>query len=441
VPRKPLTPRGIAYAVMFGTAVEGYEFILYTFASAIVFGTLFFPGLSPWLGTLAAIATHGVAFIVRPVGAILFGRVGDRYGRRPALIASIALMGVATTTIGLLPTYAAIGVAAPTLLVLFRLLQGLSLGGEFPGAIVVGVEHAPPGRRTLYGAFPQIGGALGILLVGLSLLVVNLLAGSRGFASWGWRVPFLLSLVLVLLGIMLRSRLTETPEFVAASTRVAREQAGAGQLNTLFRTARAGLGIGTLMWIGPATFAYAFLTSLLAYTKSFVPTISPTQVQLGLVLTAILLVFLIAGAAVYGGRWGTDRSVILAGGWMVLWAAPSYWLVNRGTLGGLLAAMLVGAVSYGIFSGVGPALTADLFPVEVRYVGVAISLTLGAVVGGGLFPVAALALVGANNGSVVPLVGMVMIGGLCTTVGGMIALQTRGTRAGAGVLAAQRSAP
>ncbi|WP_165945715.1 MFS transporter [Micromonospora sp. KC606] len=415
---------------MAGTAFETYEYFLYAFVAATVFGPIFFPAFHPWLGTLAAVSSHAIAFFVRPLGALLFGRMGDRLGRRPALITSLTLMGVATIGVGLLPTYAAIGVTAPILLVALRLLQGLSVGGEIPGAVLIGVEHSPPERRNLFGAFAYIGVTIGFLIVAVSLLLVTTVVGAETFQSWGWRIPFLFSAVLLVFGLVLRTRLAETPEFIAAESRISRERA-AGRLGTLLRGSGRPLLVATLIWIGPATFFYAFLTSLLAYTKNYVPELSTATVQWALLLTATALTVIAVISAHYGNHANRERMIIIAGIWWTIWAAPSYLLVDLGSTPALFTAMLVGVVPLGIVTGVAPALTADLFPVEVRYLGLAIALTISVLIGGALLPIPALALVGAANGSVVPMIAILLVAGVASIVGGFMVRRMHAKPAGA----------
>jgi MHS family shikimate/dehydroshikimate transporter-like MFS transporter len=417
---RALSPLQVAFAAMIGTAVELYDFILYSFIAATVFGPLFFPMATPWLGTLAALSGHAVAFLVRPLGAVLFGRIGDRLGRRPALVLSLSLMGAATVGVGLLPTYATIGLAAPVLLVVLRLVQGLAIGGEYPGAVVVAAEHAPEGRRTFYGGFAQIGIMVGILLAAVSLLLVSTVVGTREFAESGWRLPFLFSALLVIVGLVLRRRLAESPEFVDASARIAAQHSAPGRLRTLFRDARRPLIACTLLWIGPVTYGYAFLTSLLAYTKTYVPGLSAVTVQTGLVLTAAALVVFATTSARFGARLGRERVAIAAGIWTILWAAPSFWLIGQATPATLWSAMIVGGFSYGIFSGVAPSLMSEAFPVSVRYLGVAVCIAVSALIGGALLPLPTLAIVGATGGSPMPMAVMMMISGAATVTGGVL---------------------
>src|ERR671932_180377 len=212
----------IAFASFVGTAIEFYDFYIYGTVAALVLGSIFFPEFSTAAGTLAAFATFAVAFVARPLGGAVFGHFGDRIGRKAMLIFSLLVMGVATVLIGLLPGYAAIGVAAPILLVVLRFLQGFGLGGEWGGAVLMATEHAPQGKRGLYSSFPQMGPAVGFLLANGLFLALTSTLSSEQFVSWGWRVPFVASLVLVLVGLYVRATIAETPVFSRAMETLAR---------------------------------------------------------------------------------------------------------------------------------------------------------------------------------------------------------------------------
>ena len=205
--------RQVIAASFIGTAIEWYDFFLYGTAAALVFGQLFFPVSTPLIGTLSAMGTFAVGFVARPVGGLIFGHYGDRIGRKTMLIISLLMMGIATFLIGLLPTYESIGIWAPILLVAFRIFQGLGVGGEWGGAVLLAVEHAPEGRRGYYGSWPQMGVPAGLLLGNLALLPLSLALSQEAFLSWGWRIPFLFSIVLVGVGLFIRLRIMESPAF------------------------------------------------------------------------------------------------------------------------------------------------------------------------------------------------------------------------------------
>src|SRR3954466_7940251 len=205
--------RQVALASFIGTTIEWYDFFLYGTAAALVFDKLFFPSVSPTIGTLAAFATFGVGFAARPVGGIIFGHYGDRVGRKSMLVISLLIMGLATAAIGLLPSYASIGIAAPIILVVLRLAQGIGVGGEWGGAVLMSVEHAPKGKRGLYGSFPQMGVPAGLFLSTVIFAGMQAATTEAQFEAWGWRVPFLVSLVLVGVGLFIRMRIMESPAF------------------------------------------------------------------------------------------------------------------------------------------------------------------------------------------------------------------------------------
>src|ERR687884_813415 len=205
--------RQVIAASFIGTTIEWYDFFLYGSAAALVFGQLFFPYADPLVGTLASFGIYGVGFVARPIGGIIFGHYGDRVGRKAMLVISLMIMGIATFLIGLLPTADTIGIWAPVLLVVLRTIQGLGVGGEWGGAVLLAVEHSPEGRRGFYGSWPQMGVPAGLLLANLVFLVSSQYIPGDQFFAWGWRVPFLVSIVLVAVGLFIRLRLLETPAF------------------------------------------------------------------------------------------------------------------------------------------------------------------------------------------------------------------------------------
>jgi MFS family permease len=232
----------VAAAVVSGQAIEYYDFLLYGSAAALVFGPVFFPSHEPGVSTAAAFATFAIGFLMRPIGAIIFGHLGDRIGRRRTLLATLVLMGCATTLIGALPSHRQVGIAAPITLVVLRCIQGLSIGGEWGGAALLAIEHAPQRRRALWGSLPQLGSPLGLLASTLALLAVSQLPDAA-FRSWGWRVPFLLTALLMVVGIKARLTVTESPEFDPAAARIRQAQL---PLLTVLRTAPRPLIAGIL---------------------------------------------------------------------------------------------------------------------------------------------------------------------------------------------------
>ncbi|MCP2638531.1 MFS transporter [Microbacterium sp. HD4P20] len=418
--RRPLSPRGVAFAAMVGNAIELYDFVIYAYIAATVFGPLFFPTEVPWIGVLLAVSAQALAFVTRPLGAVIFGSVGDRFGRRPALLASLVIMGGATVLVGLLPGYAVIGVLAPILLICLRLVQGVAIGGEYPGAVVVAVEHAPRNLRTLFGAFPQVGNMIGLLLAGATTLIVSSVVGAETWTAWAWRIPFIASAVLLVIGVVLRTRLAETPAFLEATERVAAGRRREAGIRVLLRDAWRPLVVTTLAWLGPFAFGYAFLTSLLAFVTTYRPEIAGVTVTVGLVLTSALLIVVVLVFGRFGDAIGKQRIIVWSGVLTLAWAVPSYLLVDMRSPLALWVAMAVGAIAYGAFGGVMPSMMSNAFPVTVRYLGVAVAIAAGALIGGALLPIPALALVGQSGGSSAPLMAMMAIGGAATVVGGAL---------------------
>ncbi|HEY2203373.1 MAG TPA: MFS transporter [Pseudonocardia sp.] len=418
-----LSLRTIAAASVIGNLIEIYDFILYSFVAALVFGPLFFPNAAPWAGTLFAISSQAVAFVVRPVGAILFGRVGDRLGRRTGLLLTLGLMGVATVLLGLLPTYATIGAAAPILLVALRVVQGLAYGGEWGGAILIAVEHAPAKRKIFYGAIPQVGATLGVGLAAASLLLVGTAVSKETFQAWGWRIPFLVGAVLIAIGIVIRTRIEETPEFTAALARAERRGEPRAAVGVTVREGGRAILAMILNWQAAAIAVLTFATGLLAFVPRHVPGLTATDVEIGMLIATVVVVPVTLASAYLGRRIGKERVLLICGVFTVVWAFPGYALVAAGSPGLLWLGMTVGLVNYGLTNGVIGAVMAEHFPVRLRYFGLSFSFAIASVLGGALLPIPALAWAEALGGSTVPLALIFLLGGVLTSAGALWTLR------------------
>ncbi|MFJ4867891.1 MFS transporter [Streptomyces sp. NPDC088757] len=384
----------IAAASLVGTAVEFFDFYVYGTAAALVLGPLFFPAFSPLAGTLAAFGTFAVGFVARPLGSVLFGHVGDRYGRRPVLFASLLLTGCATVAVGCVPAYATLGTAAPALLLLLRFLQGLGLGGEWGGAVLLTAEHAPEHRRALWASFPQIGPAVGFLLANGTMLGLTAGLSDAEFRSWGWRVPFWAAGLLAAGGLLLRSSLAETPQFeeLSASGR----RAGAPLAEVVRNHWRLVLLTAGALAVGYAVF-YAVSTWALAYGTGRLGLSGP--VMLGCVMAAVAVMGAATPfAALLADRWGR-RTLCLAGcAGCALWMFPMVALLHTARpplmFLGFLGALLAFVTMFAVVSAYLP----ELYEPRVRCTGAAVGYNLAGVLGGALTPLAATALSEGGSG-------------------------------------------
>jgi metabolite-proton symporter len=378
------SPRQVLLASLIGTAIEFFDFYIYATAAVLVFPRLFFPASDPAAATLASLATFAIAFFARPVGSALFGHFGDRVGRKTTLVAALLTMGVSTVAIGALPTYSSIGVAAPLLLALCRFGQGLGLGGEWGGAVLLAIENAPPGRRAWYGMFPQLGAPVGFTCSAAIFLLISAFFTNDQFFRFAWRIPFLASAALVIVGLYVRLRIHETPVFREA---IERRERVALPMGTVFSRHPGALVRGTLMSV--ATFVLFYLmtvfalnwgTSALGFTRQ-----QFLWIQLFGILFFALTIPLSAVIADRTGRRATLIGATVAIGVFGFVLAP--WL-QAGTAGAMLT-MAVGLALMGITYGpLGTALS-ELFPTSVRYTGSSLTFNLAGIVGASLAPYAA----------------------------------------------------
>jgi MFS family permease len=378
----PAMLRRVALASCIGSTVEWYDFFIYATASALVFNKLFFPSLDPLVGSLVALGTYAAGFFARPVGGLLFGYIGDRYGRKRALVTTLLIVGIATFVIGLMPTYETIGIAAPLILLFIRLLHGFGIGGEQGNAILITCEHAPPERRGYFGAWVQIGAPAGFVLpVGLFAILTATLSDAQ-FIAWGWRIPFLASLLLVGIGLYIRLQLSESPMFAAM-----RQKEGQSRqpLGTLLAHHRRALVLGCGAKLAESTVFTTFAVLIVAYaTSRGVP--RPVMTQATLIAILIELVALpICGA--FADRLGR-RPVYLAGAILCLLLAGPVFATTYYRQDDLIWLGLVGVLSIGHAAMYGPqaAFFAELFPTEVRASGISFVQQIGALLGsvGGL---------------------------------------------------------
>ncbi len=374
--------RRVMMASAVGSALEWYDFFLYGTASALVFSELFFPQLDPNMGILASFATFGVGFFARPFGGLVFGHLGDKIGRKPVLVFTLLLVGGGTFLIGLLPTYDSIGIWAPILLVVLRLVQGFGAGAEYGGAVILAVEYAPPGKRGLYGAFAPIGVTLGILLAqGVFALFSSM--PKEDFLSWGWRVPFLLSIFVIALGIYIRAKVMETPVFQQAVEK--RQVLRAPVMEAIKRHPReffvvvgARLAENGLGYLFPV-FTLSYLTKNLGLPKNMVLT--------GLVIASFVQIFTVLGFSVLSDKIGRRPVYMGAAIFCALFAFPFFMLVNTQSTPLIWLALIL-AIAVGVGGMFGPqaAYFAELFGPRIRYSGFAFARELGSILAGGPAP-------------------------------------------------------
>ncbi len=404
-----------------GNTIEFYDFLVYGLAAALVFGKLFFPTVSPLAGTLAAFATFGVGFIARPLGGILFGHFGDTIGRKTTLIITLCGMGLCTCLVGLLPTYNQIGVWAPILLVLLRFAQGLVVGGEWGGAMLVVIESAPPGRRGVLGSIPQTGGFSGQLL-GTGIFALLSLLPSDEMLSWGWRIPFLLSAVLVGVGLYMRARIEETPVFKATQS-VAETRTESPVFEVVRKSWRQLLLIMVLRFAESVPF---FLVTVFAVSYATTQLHIPAQTMLGVVIVCCLLAFpMHAFFGAISDRVGRRPVYIFGALVAVIGAFPFFYLLETGNFWlMLLGYVLLINVGHNAINAVEPAFFTELFGARTRYSGASIGAQLGAIVAGGFTPFIAKALSAADNNGWTWVASYVVIAAMISVVAGYFAPET-----------------
>jgi len=419
VQKTPL--RRVVMASLIGTTIEWYDFFLYGSAAALVFNRLFFPSFDPLTGTLLAFATYALGFVARPVGGVVFGHYGDRIGRKRLLMLSLILMGVATVLIGLLPTYHQIGIWAPVALIALRLVQGFAVGGEWGGAVLMAAEHGDAARRGFWASWPQAGVAAGNLLAAGVLALLAGLQDEADFLAWGWRIPFLLSIVLVIVGWYIRNRVAESDTFEKALAEaeappklpaldVLRERPKALVLG-------AGLRVGeNISYYILTVFSLTFLVDVAAESRSLALN--------ALLIGAAVQFFAIPFFAIISDRIGRRPVYAFGGLGLAAWSFALFPLLASGDNRAVVLALVVGLVLHGAMYGPQAAMIAELFPTRIRYSGASIAYQLTSIVAGSLAPIIALWLYRSYD-SALPVA--IYVGTACA-ISGLSALLARETR-------------
>jgi MFS transporter, MHS family, shikimate and dehydroshikimate transport protein len=380
-----LRMRTIMLSSVVGTTVEWYDFLLYGTAAALIFNKLFFPAFDPMVGTIAALASFAAGFVARPLGGAIFGHFGDKLGRKAMLVVTMFMMGGATFLIGVLPTYQQIGIWAPIGLVLLRIVQGIGLGGEWGGAALMVIEHAPRNRRGWYGGIVQVGFPLGIVASTAAFALVSLLP-DRQFMAWGWRIPFMASILLVLVGMLIRLRVTESPAFLKA---MKREPEVGIPLLEVFRNYKRSLFISIGLKISEVAWVYLLSVFVVMYGTQVAGL--PRTVMLNGVLVAALVEFITVPLA---GRLSDSfgrRPLYFFGAFCTMVASfPLFWLVQTGNHTIVILTMTVCmSLGHAMLFGPQAAFVPELFGTRVRYSGASLGVQIAAALGGGLTPIAA----------------------------------------------------
>ncbi|MFZ3555778.1 MFS transporter [Streptomyces sp. BH055] len=401
-----------------GAIVEWYEYTIYGTAAALVFGHLFFPNLSPGIGQIVSLASFGVGFLARPIGAFVAGHLGDRIGRKSTLILTFSIMTVATAAIGLVPTYDQIGVAAPLLLCVLRLAQGFAVGGEWGGAAIVAVENAPRKRRGYFGAWPQIGVSAGLLLGTAAVSLASWLSGDA-FDEWGWRLPFLLSVILAGVGFFIRLRATESPAFLEEKRKMDAElERRKAPAAVVFRDHRKALLITVFGRFAEAGNYYLFTTFILSYVTSTLGAPKSYGLTASMIGAAVNIVMIPVFGAV-SDRIGRVRTFLIGGALIVLTTWPVFALVHTGQLWAIVAGVVLFlALGHAMVYAPLPALYCEMFPTAVRYSGISIGYQMASILLASFTPALAGAMVLWADGSL----WMVIAFAVVTTVISMVAI-------------------
>ena len=405
--------RTVALASLIGTTIEWYDFFIFSSLTAIVFNKLFFPAGDPFVSTMLAYATFAVGFLVRPLGGALFGHFGDKIGRRPLLILTLAVMGIATFLIGVLPTYAQIGILAPMALLLMRVLQGLALGGEWGGAVLMAYEHSDKKNRARYASFPQAGLALGLCLSTATIAILSASMSNEAFLDWGWRIPFILSLLLLGLGLFIRAKVMETPQFTAIKEQRAIPRVPAAEVIKEHKTTVL------LGWISHLIMGIVFAV----YCVYAIPMLvdagySRASVLSWIAIAGFILLFTIPYASSFADKFGVRRVYFWASLVNGAVAFPALWLMQYS--GSATLAFLAMVFAFGLvwapLYGPQAALYCELFETRLRYTGISLVYQIGAVFSVSLTPLVATTLAAASEGKPWLIASYMAVAGIVSAI-------------------------
>ena len=426
------TPPGIVkvvFASLIGTAVEWYDFFLYGSAAALVFGTLFFPESDPVTATLLAFGTYALGFVARPLGGVVFGHFGDRVGRKKMLVVALMMMGVATFAIGLLPTYASIGIAAPILLLVCRLLQGFAVGGEWGGAVLMAAEHGDEKNRGFWSSWPQAGVPLGNLMATGVLFVLAAVQSDETFEAWGWRIPFLLSAVLVLIGLYVRLQLEESPVYAEAKKEIADKKQADSHMPILevIKSYPKEVLIAMGMRMAENISYYIFTVISISYVTTYLDA-DKSMILKMLLIAAGFQFFLIPAFGALSDRVGRRPLYLTGAVGVAVWSFVFFGLLDAMTPGKVFLAVAVGLFFHSMMYAPQAAFFSELFGTSVRYTGASVGYQLASIFAGALAPIIALALLGSVEEKNTTAVGIyVAIASVITIVAVLFAKETRGS--------------
>ncbi|MDR7303652.1 MFS transporter [Haloactinomyces albus] len=409
----PATPvRRVAATALIGSVIEWYDFFLYGSMAAVVFNQVFFPAVDPLIGTLVAFATFGVGFVARPIGGIVLGNYGDKLGRRTILMITLLIMGIATTLMGVIPSYDAIGIWAPVLLVVFRLLQGFGAGAEFGGATLMSVEYAPPSRRGVTGSLPAAGVMVGLLLATGAVAAFSSLPEEQ-FLSWGWRIPFLFSIVMVGVGLYLRARINETPAF--ANLKQERTEVKTPVLEAI-RTEPKNVLVVVGGRMAEHVVLYLYAVFMLTYISQQLD-LPRTTALIGVVIAALISLVTVPLFGALTDRVGR-RPVYIAGAALsALSAFPIFWLVGTGSTALIWLALIFGiAVGWAAMVAAQCVYFNELFPARLRYSGSVFGREIASIFAGALAPLVATALLAWSGGAAWPIAVYIILMSLITAL-------------------------